>query len=193
MPGGIEPIGPQPERATVRRRSGGFTVIEMLCVVVIMAIAAALVYAQMAGQGYVQAESAARNIVSDLLLAQNTAIATQLPVYVSFNTGSAASNGISSDSYALCSTLSPNALFLTNPLSQQSYVNSWQNANWTISSVNCGGQSYMDFNSLGEPETTPGTPITANATVVITSAGYNFVVTILPYTGDITVDSSGGP
>jgi len=185
MPGGLTSFA-------ARRRSA-FTMIEMLCVVVIMGIAAALVYAQMAGQGYVQAESAARNITSDLLLAQNEAIATQLPVYVSFNLGSATSNGIAPSSYALCSTLSPNAIFLTNPLSQQSYTNSWQNASWSISSVSFGGQSYMDFNSLGEPETTPGTPITSAATVNIVSAGYTFTITIQPYTGDITVDSNGSP
>jgi len=161
--------------------------IEMLCVVVIMAIAAAIVYAGMTNQGYIQAKSAARNIVSDLLLAQNIAISTQAPVYVSFNTGSSASGGINGESYGLCTSISGSAVFLINPLTQQAYTNSWANQDWSIQSVSFGGQTFMDFNALGVPESTPGTNISSSSTIVVNSNGYTCTITIQANTGDITV------
>jgi Tfp pilus assembly protein FimT len=161
--------------------------IEMLCVVVIMAIAAAIVYAGMSNQGYIQAKSAARNIVSDLLLAQNIAISTQAPVYVKFNTTGASVGGINGNTYGLCTAISPSAIFLINPLTQQAYTNTWSNQDWSIQSVSFGGQTYMDFSALGVPESTPGTNIAASSTIVVNSNGYTSTITIQANTGDITV------
>ena len=52
----------------------GFTLIEILCVVMIFAIAAAIVFGEMSSQGNLQAESGGGEVMADLLApAQNQA------------------------------------------------------------------------------------------------------------------------
>jgi len=162
----------------------GFTLIEILCVVVIFAIAAALVFGGMSGQGSLQAESGARQVMADLLYAQNQAIATQSFVYVYFNT--------SGSSYSL---YSPWGTCLTNPISQASYTTNWSGQNWSVSSVNLDGtakQPAMYFDSLGEPYSctntgASGTLFSTSGTIQISSGGNTVKITIQPSTGDITV------
>lgn len=164
-----------------------FTMIEMLCVVTILAIAAAIVFAGMTNEGYIQAKAGARTIVSDLLMAQNVAISTQQNVYVTFNTGSLAYGGVPGQSYGLCSSITGNAVFLTNPMTQQSYDVSWESLQWGVSAVSFNGVTSMGFNSLGVPITSSGSYIPAAGTITVSSGGYNVVITIQANTGDITV------
>jgi prepilin-type N-terminal cleavage/methylation domain-containing protein len=162
----------------------GFTLIEIICVVVIFAIAAAIVFAGISSQGDLQAESAARSVMADLLYAQNEAISTQQYVYVYFNTAG-------SHYYVY----SPWGTALTNPVSQTAYSTSWSGQNWSVTSVNLDGaakQPAMYFNALGQPYSCdsagdPGTLFTTSGTIVIGSGGRTVTITIQPSTGDITV------
>src|ERR1700722_8944053 len=118
-------------RALLPRRA--FTMIEIMCVVIIMAIAAAIVFAGMSSQDDLNGESAARTVMSDILYAQNRAIATQQPVYLSFNITNATSAGIAAKSYALCGSLATGSVtYLTNPVSKASYTNGWTGQKWYI-------------------------------------------------------------
>jgi type II secretion system protein H len=162
----------------------GFTLIEILCVVMIFAIAAAIVFGEMSSQGNLQAESGAREVMADLLYAQNQAIATASPVYVYFNTGGKA--------YSL---YQPWGTTLTNPISQHAYSTSWSGENWSVSSAkldNTANQPAMYFDALGTPWSctsagASGTQFTTTGTIVITSSGANSTITIQPGTGNITV------
>jgi prepilin-type N-terminal cleavage/methylation domain-containing protein len=180
-------------RAPVRRRA--FTMIEIMCVVIIMAIAAAIVFAGMSTQNDLFGESAARTVMSDLLYAQNRAIATQQNVYVSFNlTTTAQGGGLGASTYAVCSSLpAGSGTYLTNPVTHASYTNCWTGQNWWVSSVNVGGQSAIYFNALGVPYSCTssggsGSMLSAVATIVV-SGGANppMTISIQPSTGDITV------
>jgi prepilin-type N-terminal cleavage/methylation domain-containing protein len=179
------------ESTTARcgRWRSAFTMIEIMCVVTIMAIAAALVFVGMTSDGYVNAKAGARTIVADLLMAQNTAIATQSSVFVTFNATSSTSAGVAADSYALCSAISPTATFLTNPVTQANYQVNWGSQAWSVSGVSFGGATSMEFNTLGAPMSSGSTPsaITSASTVTVSSGGYSVTITVQPYTGDITV------
>jgi prepilin-type N-terminal cleavage/methylation domain-containing protein len=163
------------------RARGGFTLIEILCVVFIFSIAAAIVIAGIGSQGDLQAQSAAREVMADLLYAQNQAIATQQNVYVYFNTAG--------KTYYL---YKPWGTTLTNPISEHAYSTSWSAASWTVSSVNFGGSPAVYFDSLGEPWScdntgSNGALLSSTGTVQITSDGKSMTISIQPSTGDMTV------
>jgi MSHA pilin protein MshC len=171
-----------------RSAAAGFTMIEIISVMIILAIAAAIVFAGLGNQSDLQAESSARQVMADLLYAQNRAIATQQPVYVSF-TG----QGTSSGSYSLCSSLSP-VTYLTNPISQVNYTNSWSGTNWSVSLTNFSGNTNMYFDSLGTPwlcNSSGGSatafPTSSAAEVVITDGTSTEEITIQALTGEMSV------
>jgi len=175
--------------ASPRRSVGGFTLIEVLCVVVIMAIAAAIVFAGLSNTNDVQAGSGARTVMTDLMYAQNRAIATQQPVYVTFNT--------TASSYSLCSSLI-GPTYLTNPVTQANYSNTFGSgslltlSNCVFQTVNLGGQTSMYFDQLGTPYSCSSTgtgpaAFTTAGSVVIISGGTRYAITIQPDTGDMTI------
>jgi prepilin-type N-terminal cleavage/methylation domain-containing protein len=166
-----------------------FTMIEIMCVIVIMAIAAAIVFAGLSNQYDLQAESAARQVLADLTYAQNYAIATQQPVYVSF----------SANTYTLCSALSP-VTDLTNPISELSYANTLRTGalpNTTLGTVSFGGTPvagtvYMCFDELGTPWSCNATggslsALSVAGTVPIKAGNKTMTISVQPETGDMTV------
>src|SRR5262245_1732270 len=76
-------------RKTQRGRAGaavaGFTLVEILVVVVILGIASAIIIPQIGSRDDLTAASATRVIMADLIYAQNRAIATQKWHYVQFD------------------------------------------------------------------------------------------------------------
>lgn len=65
--------------------SRGFTLIEILMVVVILGIASAIVAPQLGSRSDIKIRAAARLLVADLMYAQNNAIAQQKWMYVRFD------------------------------------------------------------------------------------------------------------
>ena len=64
-----------------RRHDGGFTLVEILMVVVILGIAAACVVPQLSSRDDLKTAAAARVVMADLIYAQNRAIAVQQTVH----------------------------------------------------------------------------------------------------------------
>jgi type II secretion system protein H len=68
-----------------RPAAGGFTLIEILMVVLILGIASAIVAPQLGSRSDIKVRAAARLLVADLMYAQNTAISQQKWMYVRFD------------------------------------------------------------------------------------------------------------
>ena len=71
----------------VRRMPRGFTLVEVLIVVVIIGIVGAIVVPQILTAGTLGVQAAARMVIADLQFAQNDAIARQAPRRVVFEGG----------------------------------------------------------------------------------------------------------
>jgi len=76
---------PASNRRAASKNVQAFTLVELLVVVLIMAIAGAMIIPMMTGTGEMQALSAARMIATDIQYAQSYAITNQLDVVVQFN------------------------------------------------------------------------------------------------------------
>ncbi|MGH7177986.1 MAG: pilus assembly FimT family protein, partial [Tepidisphaeraceae bacterium] len=70
---------------TIQSKRRGFTLVEILMVVVILGIVSAVIIPQLGTRDDLKAAAAARLIMSDLIYALNRAIATQTKHYVRFN------------------------------------------------------------------------------------------------------------
>lgn len=70
---------------TAKNMRGGFTLVEILMVVVILGIASAVIVPQIGTRSDLKARAAARMVTADLIYAQNMAIATQRMHYVKFD------------------------------------------------------------------------------------------------------------
>jgi hypothetical protein len=178
--------------------------IEILSVVIVLGIASAIVIPQLSSHGDLDAASAGRVIMSDLLYAQNLAITTQgnptnqstntLPyVIVSFDT-THQQYGV----YYFNSTTQQLTL-LTHPVSKEEYLVAFGGTgplsieNATLTSANFGGgNSAVAFDSTGIPysfntSTNLATAISGSGTIVVGSGNYSSTVTVEQDTGDISV------
>jgi len=156
-----------------RRRA--FSLAELLMVILILGIAAAIVVPLAVDSSDLQALAAARMVAADLEYAQNAAITTQTPVSVTF---SAAGN-----SYTLSNASGP----LIHPMTKSAYVTNFATVDGfeqlRILSAAFGGSSTVTFDELGTPNN-PGT-------VELQAGAGRYRVTVSAGTGRVTAAVSG--
>jgi prepilin-type N-terminal cleavage/methylation domain-containing protein len=170
-------------------RRTAFTLIEILVVVLIIGIAAAIVVPQLGTRDDMKASSAARVIMADIIYAQNLAITQQNYHYLAFD--------VANKRYSVRNSAMTN---LTHPVNKNAYVvqfgpggtNGFRDL--TLLSANFTGQSggiepTIGFDELGTPLVHDGTT-TENMTagsIIIQAGNYRLRIDVEPYTGQITV------
>ena len=167
----------------------GFTLIEILMVVVILGIAAAAIVPQIGSRDDLKASAAARSLMADLIYAQNRAITTQKMIYATFDE--------TSQAYELLSNISPKT-DLTHPLNKTDYVvrfgasgtNGLGDAR--LVSANFDGEKTIGFDEMGAPyavSMASGSVIQLMAGAIDIKAGTapTLRVSIEPYTAELTV------
>ena len=156
-------------------RSRAFTLVELLVVVMILAIVAAVAVPYAVGTGDFQAMSAARRIAGDLEYAQNAAITTQTPVTVTFD--------VSGESYSVTNASG----LLTHPITKLSYVidfDSEESFNQLdLATVDFAGAAAVEFDELGSPDN--------GGTVTLRAGPNTYQVSVAPATGKVTVTHAG--
>lgn len=169
-----------------RRPQSAFTLVEILVVVIILGIISAMILPAIGSRDDLRTAAAARIVMSDLIYAQNLAISRQQPHYVRFtSTG----YGI----YNVATGGSP----LNHPVNHTPYTCTFGTGgtaglqNTTLASSSFDGQAILAFDELGAPyayDTTNGmVPLTSAGTIRLTSGTYELIISIEPFTGEVTV------
>jgi prepilin-type N-terminal cleavage/methylation domain-containing protein len=187
-----------PSRA-VRARTGsrGFTLVEILAVVVILGIASAIIIPNMGTRDDLRTAAGARQLVADLIYAQNQAITTGKMVYVKFDT--------TNNQYTLLTNANSGGdTAMTNPITQTTYVRSfgpnvsgWETVSVQSAVLNGTDATYasmftLAFDELGSPYVFRYSDNTTNdlnsGSIVIQSGTFTSTVSVAPATGELTVN-----
>jgi len=173
--------------ATAKLRAG-FTLIEIMCVVVVLAIAAAMIVPSVSDNSSLNAAAAARTVMADLIYAQNQAINTQQYVYVTFN--------VTDQTYSLCSSMSPLA-YLTDPIAQTNYTRTFGSgstplASCTLLTANLSGNATtLAYDPLGSPcvysGTLPPASLATTASIAVQCGSTQVTINIEPDSGELSV------
>jgi prepilin-type N-terminal cleavage/methylation domain-containing protein len=195
----IHSVGSEPAMKTYESKlepraalRSGFTLIEILMVVIILGIASAVVVPNIGTHDDLNVAAAARVVVADLIFAQNRAILSQSMRYVNFDT--------TNQVYAITSS-KPNvtAAYEQNPVSLQNYITTFGSANTassmqrvTLQTPSVDGKTCISFDELGQPyscDTSSGAAVQLvnTATIPVRCGNFTLTVKVEPYTGALSV------
>jgi prepilin-type N-terminal cleavage/methylation domain-containing protein len=184
-------------RGGQNKSRAGFTLAEILCVVVILGIASAVIVPKLGSHDDLTLSAAARTLTADLMYAQNLSISTQTMHVIVFDT--------TNNKYTLVKYTSPSTeTTLSHPLTGLSYVQQYGSTNaqmkkMVLTSANFTGldAAYasihgIGFDELGTPyvydsSKTPRTNEMISGSIVLTCGANTSTVTIDRYTGEIKV------
>ncbi len=164
-------------KGNTTRRLAGYTLVEVLIIVAIIGIAAAIVVPNMLAAGTLGVQAAARIIIADILFAQNDAIAQQQNRRVVFDPAN--------ESYSLIDEVGTVLTARWKGGSDNNYTVDFTTdtrfQGVVIVSANFGGATpqTLEFDALGGP--------LSGGTVEIEFQGTRYRVTVAAFTGRVTV------
>ncbi len=161
----------------------GFTLVEVVIVLVLLGILAVVAIPQVGNMAGTRASATARKLQSDIAYAQSLAMTRNLPHRVYFNTAPAPASG-----YAVVNDANGNGSwgeageFVADPVNLGANLsvalNTGSYAGVTISGGSFAG-TFVHFNTLGVP--------TAGGTVIVSGGGVPQTVAVQTETGRVSI------
>lgn len=164
-----------PKPSAAAHAAGGFTLVEVLVVVVIVGIAGAVIVPQMLRAGTMNVQAAARMVTADLLYAQNDAIAQQAARRVIFDVPGNRYRVADSGGTALSVTWkgAGAANYVT------SFATDGRFAGVSLLAASFGSDSFIEYDDLGSPS--------SGGSIDLVASGLRYRVTVTPMTGRVSV------
>ncbi len=166
-------------RFCMKGQAGGFTLVEMMMVLIILSIAAAIAIPFATSGSSTQLKSAANIISTDLEYAKSMAISRGQEYKAVFDAGS--------ESYQL----EDSSGVIQHPVSHKNYAVNFASdsrlSRVSITSAVFDGGSTVQFNYLGSPLDGTGSALNSGV-ITLTAAGETMTINIEPVTGYITIN-----
>ena len=186
-----------------RGPAAAFTLVEILVVVVILGIAAAVIVPQMGTRDDLRVDGARRMLMADLIYAQNRSISTQTRHYVVFDTNS------SPRTYKIVTNLSaanPNGTPVQHPVTRTDEFKAVFGLNAPsgttnithglevigLGTVNIESHNVLCFDELGVPyyydaptDSTTAISTTGGSSIEVKCGTFSKLITVEPYTGEV--------
>jgi prepilin-type N-terminal cleavage/methylation domain-containing protein len=169
----------------VVRRACGFTLIEIIVVVVILSIIALMAVPMFGSAADIQLKAAANMIAADLEYAKSMAITRQQPFSIDFNSTDESYSVCDSGGFVIPHPIDPGDLTITFP------SDSRLNQVVIVSAVfDPGSEDTITFDYLGSPHSgsLAGNPLDSGV-VTLEAGGLTMTVSVEPITGYITIDN----
>jgi prepilin-type N-terminal cleavage/methylation domain-containing protein len=170
-----------------------YTLIEVLVVVTVLGIAAAVLVPSMGQTGVLRVQSAVRTVISDISFAQSDALAYQVRRAIVFD--------IDANAYTIYEVKGDAPFPEEDVLIDRTReggrarvgLNDPRFAGATITDVSFDGGSILTFDEIGGPVETPtGDTPSVGGYVEISGSGSVFRVNVEAYTGRVSVERIGG-
>lgn len=175
----------------VRRPTGGYTLIELLMVVALLGLAAALLIPQINNRDSLRVQAAVRQLIADLSFAQSDALAHQEYRQVHFyadGSGYCIIRGDGSEAFDAAT-----ADYIYDPIggATRQYIRNFTTDERfdgvTITEIDIdGGGADLIYDQLGGTVQASGLP-GVGGTIELTGDGFVYEVRISPFTGKLTV------
>jgi Tfp pilus assembly protein FimT len=165
--------------------AAAFTLVEILIVVLVLMIAAAIVIPNIGSADDSQAIAAAAILQSDLEVARSMAMTTQVPHSVVFSPDRQSYKVVANyTGVAYASAVAINHPVLKGKLYEVRLNGLNGMGRVSVTSIAFGGQPYVTFQSLGDP--------TAAGSVVLHAGNIIMTVSVEAMTGIVSVTRAGG-
>lgn len=181
---------PRHTRARVGALVRAFTLIEILVVVVILGIAAAIVVPAIGSRSDLKATSAARMIMADLIYTQNRSISQQRWHWVRFDT--------TNQTYEVLEQMDPSAVLIKHPVEASNFVvNLGSNGakpiqDVTFKTVDFDGKTILAFDELGTPHSydasTKVLAAMAAGKIQLQCGTLSLTITVEPFSGELRLN-----
>lgn len=169
-------------------KAGGYTLIEVLIVVMILGIAAAVVTPNLSQAGVFRIQAAVRTVVADISFAQMDALGYQEQRAIAFDKEEnmytlieVRGTSIDVENDALYDIKGPDQRYRVS-LDREEF------GNVQIESVDFDGDQILIFDEIGGPVATPGSStLSDGGSIVISGPQSRFRIDVAAFTGRITV------
>jgi len=162
------------------KQKSGFTLVELLVVVVILAIAAAMAVPMFSGAAGFQVQSAANMIAADLEYAKSMAISRQQQYGIVFDSAADTYQVVDQNDTVIEHPVKVGFQYTVN-FSGDSRLKSVD-----LATANFDGTDTIKFDYLGSPLRSDGNPMNSG-TITLQGGGTAMTVTVEPVTGYIRV------